>query len=60
VPNNIISAIVDANSTGNEFIADSIIAKLPKVVGIYRLIMKSESDDFRSLSIQGIMKRFQI
>jgi UDPglucose 6-dehydrogenase len=59
VPNNIISAIVDANSTRKDFIADSIISKKPKVVGIYRLIMKTGSDNFRASSIQGIMKRIK-
>mgnify|MGYP000577873436 CR=1 FL=1 len=59
VPNNIIGAIVDANTTRKDFIADSIIAKRPKVVGIYRLIMKSGSDNFRASSIQGIMKRIK-
>jgi UDPglucose 6-dehydrogenase len=57
VPNNLISAIVDSNTTRKDFIADSIISKNPKVVGVYRLIMKSGSDNFRSSSIQGIMKR---
>ncbi len=57
VPNNIISAIVDANSARKDFVADSIIAKQPKIVGIYRLIMKTGSDNFRASSIQGIMKR---
>lgn len=59
VPNNIISAIVAANRTRKDFIADSIIAKSPKIVGVYRLIMKSGSDNFRSSSIQGIMKRIK-
>ncbi|QDI07866.1 UDP-glucose 6-dehydrogenase [Klebsiella electrica] len=57
VPNNIIGAIVDANRTRKDFIADSILARKPKVVGVYRLIMKSGSDNFRASSIQGIMKR---
>jgi UDPglucose 6-dehydrogenase len=59
VPNNLISAIVEANSTRKDFIASSIIKKNPKIVGIYRLIMKTESDNFRSSSIQGIMKRIK-
>jgi UDPglucose 6-dehydrogenase len=59
VPNCIISAIVDSNSTRKDFIADCIIKRNPKVVGVYRLIMKSGSDNFRSSSIQGIMKRIK-
>lgn len=59
VPNNLIKAIVDANRTRKDFIADSIIAKKPKVVGIYRLVMKSGSDNFRASAIQGVMKRIK-
>ncbi|EHW7585398.1 UDP-glucose 6-dehydrogenase [Escherichia coli] len=59
VPNNIISAIVDANRTRKDFIAEAILARKPKVVGIYRLIMKSGSDNFRASSVQGIMKRLK-
>lgn len=59
VPSNIIEAIVKANSTRKDFIADSILAKNPKVVGIYRLVMKSGSDNFRSSAIQGVMKRIK-
>lgn len=59
VPQNLINAIVEANSTRKDFIADSIIARNPKVVGIYRLIMKSGSDNFRASSIQGVMKRIK-
>ena len=59
IPNNIISAIVEANSTRKDFIADQILKKNPKIVGIYRLVMKSGSDNFRSSSIQGIMKRIK-
>ena len=57
VPSNLIEAIVKSNSTRKDFIADSIIRKNPKIVGIYRLVMKSGSDNFRASAIQGIMKR---
>ncbi len=59
VPSNMIEAIVKSNSTRKDFIADSILARKPKVVGIYRLVMKSGSDNFRSSAIQGIMKRIK-
>ena len=59
VPNCIIGAIVDSNTTRKDFIANSIVSKSPKVVGIYRLIMKTGSDNFRASSIQGIMKRIK-
>ena len=59
VPQNLIHAIVDSNSTRKDFIAADIISREPKVVGMYRLVMKSESDNFRSSSIQGIMKRIK-
>lgn len=59
VPNNLIQAIVDANRTRKDFIADSIIRRNPKVVGIYRLVMKSGSDNFRASAIQGVMKRIK-
>lgn len=59
VPQNIIRAIVDANATRKDFLADEIIKKKPKVVGVYRLVMKSGSDNFRHSSIQGIMKRLK-
>ncbi|EGQ7993253.1 nucleotide sugar dehydrogenase [Vibrio vulnificus] len=59
VPNNIIGAIVDANRTRKDFVAESILKREPKVVGIYRLIMKAGSDNFRASSIQGIMKRIK-
>ena len=59
VPNSLISSIVDANSMRKDFIADSIIKRNPEIVGIYRLIMKHGSDNFRASSIQGIMKRIK-
>ncbi|MDU4802408.1 MAG: nucleotide sugar dehydrogenase [Clostridium butyricum] len=59
VPNDIISAIVDANSTRKDFIAEQIMKRKPKIVGIYRLTMKTNSDNFRASSIQGIMKRIK-
>src|SRR5690606_3208419 len=59
VPNNIIQAIVDANRTRKDFIAESILARNPKKVGVYRLVMKSGSDNFRASAIQGIMKRIK-
>ncbi|MCE7577995.1 nucleotide sugar dehydrogenase [Aliivibrio fischeri] len=59
VPNNIIGAIVEANTTRKDFIADSILKRSPKRVGIYRLVMKSGSDNFRASSIQGVMKRLK-
>jgi len=59
VPQNLINAIVDANRTRKDFIADNIISKKPKIVGVYRLIMKANSDNFRASSIQGIMKRIK-
>lgn len=59
VPSNLINAIVESNSTRKDFIADSIIERQPKIVGVYRLIMKSGSDNFRASSIQGIMKRIK-
>lgn len=59
VPNNLIRAIVDSNTTRKDFIADSIIRKKPKQVGIYRLVMKAGSDNFRASAIQGVMKRIK-
>ncbi len=59
VPNNIIAAVVDANRTRKDFIADQIIARHPKIVGIYRLTMKANSDNFRQSAIQGVMKRIK-
>ncbi|MCA0044092.1 nucleotide sugar dehydrogenase [Celeribacter litoreus] len=59
VPQNLIAAIVDANRTRKDFLADQVIAKEPKVVGVYRLVMKAGSDNFRQSSIQGIMKRIK-
>ncbi|WMB13907.1 nucleotide sugar dehydrogenase (plasmid) [Enterobacter hormaechei] len=59
VPNNLIRAIVDANTTRKDFIADSVLRRKPRVVGIHRLVMKAGSDNFRSSAIQGIMKRIK-
>lgn len=59
VPSNMVRAIVDANSTRKDFVADAIIKKRPKVVGMYRLVMKSGSDNFRASAIQGVMKRIK-
>lgn len=59
VPQNLISAIVDANSTRKDFVADQIISKKPNIVGVYRLTMKTNSDNFRFSSIQGVMKRIK-
>ena len=59
VPNNIIRAIVDANTTRKDFIADSILRRNPRIVGIYRLVMKTGSDNFRASAIQGVMKRIK-
>ena len=59
VPSNLIKAIVDSNSTRKDFIAELILKKNPKIVGIYRLVMKSGSDNFRSSAIQGVMKRIK-
>ena len=59
VPSNLIQAIVDSNSTRKDFIADSVIARNPNKVGIYRLVMKSGSDNFRASAIQGVMKRIK-
>jgi UDPglucose 6-dehydrogenase len=59
VPQNLIQAVVDSNTTRKDFVADSIIARQPKIVGVYRLIMKSGSDNFRASSIQGVMKRIK-
>lgn len=59
IPNNLIRAIVDANSTRKDFIADSVLKRNPKIVGIYRLVMKVNSDNFRTSAIQGVMKRIK-
>ncbi|UDF03366.1 nucleotide sugar dehydrogenase [Asticcacaulis sp. AND118] len=59
VPQNIIKAIVDANTTRKDFVADSILSRKPKTVGIYRLTMKTNSDNFRDSSVQGVMKRIR-
>lgn len=59
VPNNMVRAIVDANTTRKDFISDAILKRNPKIVGVYRLVMKSGSDNFRASAIQGIMKRIK-
>ena len=59
VPQNLISAVVEANRSRKDFLAEQIIARKPKVVGIYRLVMKAGSDNFRQSSVQGIMKRIK-
>jgi UDPglucose 6-dehydrogenase len=59
VPQNLMRAIVDSNSTRKDFVADDILRRQPKVVGIHRLIMKAGSDNFRASSVQGIMKRIK-
>jgi len=59
VPNSLISAIVDSNSIRKDFIASSVISKNPRIVGVYRLIMKTDSDNFRESSVQGVMKRIK-
>ncbi len=59
IPNNLINAIVEANSTRKQFIADSIIKKKPKLVGIYRLVMKQDSDNYRNSAVQGVVKRIK-
>ena len=59
VPNYLIRAIVDSNTTRKDFIADSILRRNPEVVGVYRLVMKSGSDNFRASAIQGVMKRIK-
>ena len=59
VPQNLIRAIVDANTTRKDFLAEQVIARAPKVVGVHRLVMKAGSDNFRQSSVQGIMKRIK-
>ncbi|RRR77301.1 MAG: UDP-glucose 6-dehydrogenase, partial [Candidatus Viridilinea halotolerans] len=59
VPSNIIAAIVDANRTRKDFIAEQILKRKPRVVGVYRLIMKTGSDNFRASAMQGVMKRIK-
>jgi UDPglucose 6-dehydrogenase len=59
VPSNLIGAIVQSNTTRKDFIADSILKRNPKIVGLYRLVMKSGSDNFRASAIQGVMKRLK-
>lgn len=59
VPNNLIRAVVDSNATRKDFVAESILREKPKIVGIYRLVMKADSDNYRTSAVQGIMKRIQ-
>src|SRR5690554_5423136 len=59
VPNNLINAIVEANRTRKDFVAESVVARKPNVVGIYRLVMKAGSDNYQTSAIQGVMKRIK-